>query len=209
MVCNIYVYIHYSINIYIIYSYLSLLSKPYPQCATPTIDNASTNKTESVAILKYVFDCLHSPKVNNRICSFIMEMVVNLLSDGKVHEEGHRDRLHETPPNEEELDSFSGRSLVQPFVPGLLDYLSRAISECTYKGKLRKKDGRERDLDKEFIVLSRLVCWSIKKCNSYCTSFKVNCLLIFTDFCCCCFCCDFSVFVYLLLLLLCLVLVPL
>jgi len=102
-----------------------------------------------------VFDCLHTPKVSGKICSYIMEMAVHLLnSDG-----GAGDKFVDTGGGDESMveteQPVSGRELVRPFIPRLLDHLSRVISDCCYKGKLRNTKNRNVSLHSEFVVLSR------------------------------------------------------
>ena len=75
-------------------------------------------------------------------------MAVTLLTSSETFEVGEMDSICDS-------GSINGVNLVRPFVPHLLEYLSRVISERSHKGRLRKVDGQVRDLDHEFIVLSR------------------------------------------------------
>ena len=95
-----------------------------------------------------MLDCLHLPKVSRKICSFVMEMSVHLLSSDREACGGEELKLETEQP-------VSGEELVRPFIPGLLDYLNRAISDCCYKGKLRNTNSRGNSLHSEFVVLSR------------------------------------------------------
>ena len=99
-------------------------------------------------ILKYVFDCLLSPKASVKVCSFVMEMTVTLLA---LREKSDAHEMDASCDGEE----ISGEELVCPFVPQLLDYLSQVISASSSKGKLRTVDRRTKNLDYEFVVLSR------------------------------------------------------
>lgn len=49
----------------------------------------------------------------------------------------------------------SGERLVAPFVPALLEYLNRVIGGTVVKGGGRSFRDRGRNLEKEFVVLSR------------------------------------------------------
>ena len=68
--------------------------------------------------------------------------------------EGQGD-LGSTHMEDDGVQPVDGRALVRPFIPKLLDYLSCVISECSYRGKLKKINGREKNLENEFLVLSQ------------------------------------------------------
>lgn len=128
------------------HSYWCLLSKPLPQRATPA-PNVNPGQAPGT-LLKYVFDCILSPKASSKICSFVMEMTVTLLNPRDMFDSGEI---------VEACDSavIHGEDLVRPFVPKMLEYLSLVISEFSHKGKAKRFDRRTRNLDYEFIVLSR------------------------------------------------------
>ena len=50
--------------------------------------------------------------------------------------------------------ALSGKELVSPFIPRLLEYLSRVIGDTVGKGG-RVREGRGGELETEFVVLSR------------------------------------------------------
>ena len=76
-----------------------------------------------------------------------MEMAVNLLTmgggDGGAGEEGGV-----------ASPSVKGEELVGPYVPRVLEYLSRVIGGMVGRGG-KVTRGRERNLENEFVVLSR------------------------------------------------------
>lgn len=130
----------------ILHRYWCLLSWPLPQTTTHT-STADPDKAPDT-ILKYVFECLLSPKASVKVCSFVMEMSVTLLTSSERFGAGEMDETCEGGISD-------GEKLVRPFVPSLLEYLGRVISGSRHRGRLRKVDGRGKNLDYEFIVLSR------------------------------------------------------
>lgn len=91
-----------------------------------------------------MFECLSSPKSSVKVCVFVMEMAVNLLTlghDGEGRGEGDK------------VVVVCGEDLVGPYVPILLRYLNRAIGENLGRGGRVRVMGR--NLQCEFVVLSR------------------------------------------------------
>ena len=72
------------------------------------------------------------------VCSYIMELTLNLLASGEQKEE------------EEEEGKKRMSRLVVPFIPQLLDYLNSVI-----RGEGGRGTGEERSFQLEFSVLSK------------------------------------------------------
>ena len=109
-----------------------------------------------------MFECLSSPKSSVKVCVFVMEMAVNLLTLGEGGGEGG-----------DKVVMVQGEGLVGPYVPILLRYLNHAIGENVGRGgKVRDKG---RSLQCEFVVLSR--------------QGRMICMLFVFHCCCCCCCC--------------------
>ncbi len=99
-------------------------------------------------MLERVFECLSSEKAAQKVCECVMEMAVNLLTLGA--EEGVSEEEGGVAVGGAPL-RVKGEELVGPYVPRVLGYLSRVIGG---RGG-RAVRGKERDLEKEFVVLSR------------------------------------------------------
>lgn len=109
--------------------------------------------------LKYVFDCLLSPKASPKVCGCVMEMAVNLLTlESGERGGGAGDGRMETETagteGEDGSSVVSGEDLLSPFLPCLLEYLNRVIGE-NVGGKRERGREKGRCLENEFVVLSR------------------------------------------------------
>ena len=117
----------------------------------------------SSIILKHVFECLSSAKTSQKVCHFVMEMAVNLLTHGAWDDVGDNGPVPmetdaamggDAEGEEDGSGILKGEELVSPFIPKLLDFLSQVISGTVGKGG-RGREGKGRSLENEFVVLSR------------------------------------------------------
>ena len=116
------------------------------------------------ALLHYVYSCLFAQKVSPKVCSCIMELTVNLLSDWdkltvtdeqeqKTKEVMQNDvRTDESEARMDIGNRTQGSDLVLPFIPMLLGYMSAVIES---ERKRMKVTSEPINLCLEFTVISR------------------------------------------------------
>ena len=125
------------------FSYLPYFGRVIPESV---ILSSASQCSEEQHILHYVYSCLFSTQVSEKVCSCILEMTINLFN--LTEEEGYL----EVADNELESSLvLKVTELVQPHFPKLLNYLHIAI-----KGE-GKQSGRNGGLQLEFAVLSKYV----------------------------------------------------
>ena len=142
--------------------YHSLLGVSIPHSI---ITESTTSSSEhSSSILYYVYSCLFAQRVSPKVCSCIMEMTVNLLSDYDGKNWKEKSTIKDVPDSTETIrnveagmgmeieSSVSGPDLVLPLIPKLLGYMSTVIES---EGKRIRAGSEPRNLHLEFTVISK------------------------------------------------------
>lgn len=140
------------------YHHLLGVSIPESICRAGSSEEVPKNGS---AILHYVYSCLSAHKVSSKVCSCVMELTINLLSDSDSATE-EQVKVVEGPLDNSETDesgngmevenTTSGPDLVLPFIPMLLSYMSTVIER---EGRKVKQGRESASLQLEFTVISR------------------------------------------------------
>ena len=139
--------------------YHSLLGVSIPH----SINESTSSSGLSPSILYYVYSCLSAQRVSPKVCSCVMEMTTNLLSDYDSEDQKQKseikDALDSTETQQIEAGigmenerSVSGPDLVLPLIPKLLSYMSTVIES---EGKRVRAGSESRNLHLEFTVISK------------------------------------------------------
>ena len=114
-------------------------------------DVSLTSSEDAKCILHYVFSCLLTPAVSKKVLNCVLELANSLLEDaGASSMETDRNSHAQDGVDSRGSGLVEGRSLLQPFVPQLLHYLSSAV---------KSKGGKLTAEQLEFAVLSKLVLY--------------------------------------------------
>ena len=145
--------------------YHPLLGVSIPHSITDSCNSGAGDETtrNSSAILHYVYSCLFAQKVSPKVCSCILAMTVNLLSDWELTETDEQEMKAKltmevtkndvgTDENGTRMDVAHGPDLVLPFIPILLGYMSIVIEG---EGKRVRVASEPTSLHLEFTVISR------------------------------------------------------
>ena len=142
------------------FRYHSLLGISIPQSGSA---GSSDTSEHSSSILYYVYSCLFAQRVSLKVCSCVMEMTINLLSDYDSHDQEQKITKNGTQDSEETKEagmgmeiqnSICGSDLVLPLIPMLLSYMSTVIES---EGRRVKASSEPRNLHLEFTVISKYV----------------------------------------------------
>lgn len=137
--------------------YHSLLGIIIPQ----SITESTSGSEHGSSILYYVYSCLFAQRVSPKVCSCIMEMTINLLSDYDSKDQKQESTIKDVQDSTETVEAgmgmeiescASGPDLVLPLIPKLLSYMSTVIES---EGKRIKAGSEPRNLHLEFTVISK------------------------------------------------------